>query len=162
MKFLLKVAVFVLALAFACSAQTATPVQNFFGGGVSFNNSGTPSIAGTAFYAKSVNDGSGTYSFTVFDALPNSLKPLTVTTNVGTGIAQKVFCVSGVCIYAPITAGFSWQGSNLGWNWTGGFIAPIKLKKGWYVAPAIRFAKSSVSNGTGYQLIPGGFVGKSF
>ena len=137
------------------AAFAQTPIQNFFGGGVSYNNAGSPAVAGTAFFAKSVNDGSGTYAFTAVDLLPNSLKPLTVTTNISTGIAQKVFSIGKYNVYAPITAGLSFQGSNVGWAWTGGGLVPIKVKNNWYIVPSVRFAKSSVSNGTGYQLIPG-------
>jgi hypothetical protein len=153
----------VLLLSAAAFAQTPAPapapasgpVQNFFGGGISYNNAGSPSIAGTGFFAKLVNDGSGTYAFTVFDALPNSLKPLTVTTNIGTGIAQKAFTLGKVTVYVPVTAGVSWSGPNVGWNWTGGGLAPIKIKNNWYAVVSLRFAKSSVSGGTGYQVIPG-------
>lgn len=143
------------APAHAQSARAAASVQNFFGGGVSYNNTGSPSIAGTGFFAKLVNDGTGTYAFTVIDALPNSLKPLTVTTNIGTGVAQKAFTIGKVSVYVPVTAGVSWQGSNVGWSWTGGGLAPIKIKNNWYLVASLRFAKSSVSNGAGYQVIPG-------
>lgn len=149
------IAVGLLILAFAHPSFAQDSITNLYGAGVSYNNAGHPAIAGTAFFAKSINDGSGTFAFTAVDALPNTLKPFTVTTNISTGIAQKLFTIGKISMYAPVTAGLSWQGSNVGWAWSGGGIVPVKVKGSWYLVSSLRFAKSSVSNGTGYQLIPG-------
>lgn len=147
----------IAALALGAFAQAA-PVANLYGGGISYNNSGSPSIAGTALFAKSV-DSQGTYAFGVLDALPNSFKPITVTTNISTGVAQRVFTLGKVDIFVPTSAGVSFQGSNVGWSWTTGGMGVFKIKGNWYGMAAVRVAKSSVSNGTGYQLIPGVYFG---
>jgi hypothetical protein len=157
MKILALLAVF---LALPLFAQT-TPPANIYAAGASYNNSGTPAVDGTALYAHLVNDGSGTYVFTIVDALPQSVKPLTVTTNVGAGIAQKIFSAGPISVYVPTSAGISWTGSNTGWAWTTGGMAtiPIKSGSGWFVGPNVRVLKSSVAGGTGYQLIGGVMVG---
>jgi hypothetical protein len=144
----------VLFLALGAFAQS--PV-NIYAAGVSFNNAGTPSIAGTGLYARQVSDGSGTYIFTVMDALPTNLKPFTVTSNFGGGIAQKVFTIGKVPIFIPTSAGISFNGTNTGWAWSTGALASIKLgaKSNWRIFPTVRIAKSSVSNGTGYQPVIG-------
>src|SRR4051812_28847600 len=81
---------------------------NIYAGGLSFNGTASPRIAGTALYAHSVNDASGTYAFTVFDALPASVRPFTVTTNMGVGVAQKLLTFGKVPIYMPAAVGVSW------------------------------------------------------
>ena len=141
---------FVLSL--ACFAQA--PADNIYAAGVSFNNSATPAIAGTGIYARRVSD-SGTYAFTAVDALPNTLQPFTVTTNFSAGIAQKAFTIGKIPIFIPTAAGVSYHGSNVGWAWSTGALASIKLKNNWRMFPTVRIAKSSVSNGTGYQPIVG-------
>jgi hypothetical protein len=78
-----------------------------------------------------------------------------VTTNIGAGIAQKVTSVGKVGIYIPTAAGISWNGTNTGWQWNGGAAAMFPLKNGYYLMPTVRFLKSSVSGGTGYQPIVG-------
>lgn len=149
------------------SAQTPTPAPtpaptspaNIYAAGISFNNSGSPSIAGTGMYARLISDGSGTYAFTVVDALPASLKPFTVTTNIGAGIAQKVVTLGSVPIFIPTSAGISYNGTNTGWAWSTGAIASIKIKGNWRVFPNVRIVKSSVSAGSGYQPIVGVLFG---
>lgn len=148
---------FVTTALFAQQPKATQPAQlsNIYAGGVSFNNAGTPSIAGTALYAHSVSDGSGTYAFTVVDALPSSYKPFTVTTNVSAGVAQKLFSVGKYTVYVPTSAGVSFNGTNTGWGWSTGGAVPIKLKGSWLIVAQARVLKSSVSNGTGYQFVPG-------
>ena len=154
-----------LSLLLACAVafgQTASLPTNVYAGGVSFNNSASPRLAGTGLYARLVNDGTGTYAFSVFDALPTSYKPFTVTTNVGAGVAQHLFDIGKVPLYAPVATGISWTGSNTGWQWNGGVMAAIKLptKSGyWHVYPNVRFLRSNVSNGSGYQLTAGILLG---
>lgn len=154
--------VLVLTIASACYAQTTpsapapTQLTNIYAAGISYNNQGSPSVAGTALYARALTDGTGTYAFTVYDALPTSFKPFTVTSNVGAGFAQKVFSIKNTPVFIPTSAGISFNGTSTGWQWSTGALVPIKVsKKGWYVFPTIRVAKSSVSNGTGYQPIVG-------
>jgi hypothetical protein len=142
----------------AVHAQEA-PLTNIYAAGVSFNNSGSPSIAGTGLYARLLSDASGTYAFTAVDALPNTLKPFTVTTNFSGGVAQKVFTIGKIPIFVPTAAGVSYSGSNVGWAWSTGALASIKLKGNFRIFPTVRIAKSSVSNGTGYQPIVGVLFG---
>ena len=172
-----KVAIFVLAIGLmlmsgAAFAQTASPapavpsaaatdVQNLYAAGVSYNVGGTPAIAGTALYAHAIAD-TGTYAFTAVDALPNTVKPFTVSTNLGAGVAQKVATLAGIPIYVPTAVGISWSGQNTGWQWNAGALASIHLKgkcAQCYIMPSVRFLKSSVSGGTGYQPIIGVLFG---
>jgi hypothetical protein len=148
-------------LTFALMAQSinAQDVSNLYMGGASYSPAGTPSTAGSALYAHAVNN-SGTYAFTMIDALPASYKPFTVTTNVGVGIAQSIFTVSGVPVFVPTAAGISYTGSNVGWTWSSGVGFPLQYKKSnWYIMPTIRILKSSVTGSTGYQPIVGILLG---
>lgn len=132
----------------------APQVQNLYAAGVSYSVGATPAIAGTGLYAHAVSS-EGLYAFTVVDALPNTIKPFTVSTNVGVGIAQRLFRLGNVPVYAPTAAGISWNGGNTGWQWNGGVLASIHIRGDYYVLPSVRFLKSSVSGGTGYQPIIG-------
>jgi hypothetical protein len=149
---------FGLASVGSVKAQTATPasngVVNLYGAGMSYSVNASPAVAGTALYAHQVNN-SGTYAFTAVDALPATLKPFTVTSNVGIGVAQKITTLGKVTIFMPTSAGISWSGTNTGWQWNGGAVAVIPLKSNYYIMPTVRFLKSSVSSGSGYQPIIG-------
>lgn len=147
----------VLVLALSSFAQSN--VSNIYAAGVSYNNSASPQVAGTALYARLISDGSGTYAFSVFDALPQSTHPFTITSNVGAGIAQKLFNISGVSFYVPTSAGISFTGANTGWQWNTGLLASIHLKNSWRVMPNVRVIKSSVSGGSGYQPVVGILIG---
>lgn len=136
------------------AAAPGSGVQNLYGAGMSYSVNASPAIAGTAIYAHQVN-GSGTYAFTAIDAVPATLKPFAVTSNVGVGVAQKVATVGKIPIFMPTSAGISWSGTNTGWQWNGGAVAVIPLKSGYYLMPTVRFLKSSVSSGSGYQPIIG-------
>jgi hypothetical protein len=149
-------AVLALAMIPPCSAQT--PVQNLYALGGSYNVNAQPSVAGTVMYAHYVA-APGTYAFTVIDALPNTIKPYTVTSNIGIGLAQKMFSIGRVSLYVPTTAGVSWSGANTGWQWTFGGAGTIPIKRGFYLVPMVRLLKSSVSGGSGYQVIAGLTVG---
>jgi hypothetical protein len=143
----------------ACGfAQDALPA-NVYAGGISYNVGGSPAIAGTGLYAHLISDGSGTYAFTVVDALPISVKPFTVSTNFGVGIAQKLFTIAKVPVFVPTSAGISYNGTNTGWAWSTGALASFKIKNNWRVMPNVRLVKSSVSNGDGYQPIVGVLFG---
>lgn len=155
MKKILELILTATVLTVTLHGQTSNPtLQNLYAAGASFNNGASPSVAGSALYAHAVT-GMGTYAFSAFDVLPNSLKPLTVTSNVGVGIAQKAFTLGKVPIYVPTDAGISWSGSNTGWQWSTGALASIHIKSQYYILPTVRVVKSSVSNGTGYQPIVG-------
>ena len=126
--------------------------------GVSANPGGSPQVAGTGLWARLVS-GQGTYAFTVVDALPASVKPFTVTTNVSAGIAQKFYTIKGVDLIVPTAAGVSWSGTNVGWAWSGGGMAAFKVGQA-RVLPNVRFLKSSVAGaGAGYQVIVGCLFG---
>jgi hypothetical protein len=129
-------------------------VNNIYAGGGSYSVNASPAVAGTALYAHSLGN-SGTYAFTAVDALPSTLKPFTVTSNIGAGVAQRVFTVGTLPVYMPTAAGISWSGTNTGWQWSGGALVGIKVKGNYYLMPSVRFLKSSVSGGTGYQPIFG-------
>jgi len=132
--------------------------SQFYAGGLSYSVNADKPIAGTALQAKSFND-SGTFEFAAFDAVPNTLKPFTVTNNVAIGIAQRLVIADKFTTYVTTGAGPSWNGPNFGWSWNAGGLIPIHVKGPWYVAPTFRFTKSSVSNGTGYQPIIGVLFG---
>lgn len=136
------------------TTTASTGVQNLYGAGMSYSVNASPAVAGTALYAHQVNT-SGTYAFTAVDATPATLKPFTVTSNIGVGVAQKITTFGKVSIFMPTSAGISWSGTNTGWQWNGGAVATIPLKNGYYLMPTVRFLKSSVSAGSGYQPIIG-------
>lgn len=164
-----------LLLSVGLCAQTATPTPtpvpaapapaalpaNVYAMGVSYNQGASPSIAGTGLYAHLISDGSGTYAFTVVDALPASVKPFTVSTNIGGGIAQKVFTIGKVPVLIPTSAGISFTGGNTGWSWSTGVLASIKISSNVRLLPNVRVQKSSVSGGAGYQPIVGLMFGWS-
>jgi hypothetical protein len=149
-----------LILAFTATlaaAQSAGP-DNFYGAGLSYNAGASPAIAGTGLYAHKIAD-SGTYAFTVVDALPTTLRPFVVNTNFSVGVAQKVASFGSVPIFVPTAAGVSYNGANTGWAWSTGGMAVIKLKHDIAIMPNVRLVKSSVSNGTGYQPVVGVLFG---
>ena len=153
----------------AASAQTATLPSNLYAAGASYNSGASPQIAGTGLYARLVTStdattgvvtNTGTYAFTAIDVLPISVSPFTVSTNIGVGVAQKVLEVNGIRFFMPTSAGISITGTNTGWSWTGGILADYNFKKSgaatkYHLMPNVRFLKSSVSNGSDYQLIGG-------
>jgi len=160
----------VIALAcVSCWAQAApaatTDPANMYFAGVSYSQGATASTAGTALYARKVADNSGytTYAFTMVDAIPASIKPFTVSTNIGAGIAQKAFMIAGVPVYVPTAAGISFNGNNVGWVWNTGVGVPFEIKRAgkptsWFVMPTVRINKASIG-GSGYQPIVGVLFG---
>jgi hypothetical protein len=134
-------------------AQTVSQsVTNIYLGGVSYNPGADQKVAGTGIYARQLNT-SGTYAFTLVDFLPGANK--TVTSNVGVGVAQKIATIDGHDIFGTGATAISFSGSSTGWAWTGGALIPFRIKGNWYAAADVRFLKSSVSGGAGYQVIPG-------
>lgn len=133
------------------------PIQNIYAAGVSGSINATPPVAGTALYAHLLSADAGTYAFTVWDALPNTYKPFTVTTNVGIGIAQKAFSIGKYPIIVPTSAGIQWTGKNTGWQYNFGATTLIRLSpnKDYYLMPTVRVLKGSVSGGSGLQPIIG-------
>jgi hypothetical protein len=159
--------ILLLTAVFSVNAQTNNLPNNLYAAGAAWNQSGNSPVAGSALYARLVSQESKTYAFTVVDILPISKKPFTVTTNIGVGVAQKAFNLYGVSFYVPASAGVSITDANTGWAWTGGVLADYQLKKGGkltnlHFQPNVRWVKSSVSNGSSYQLIPGAWLGYSF
>lgn len=139
----------------ALPQSAPAPVSNVYAAGVSWNQSATPAVAGTALYAHAIA-GTSTFAFTAIDVLPTSTRPFTVTTNIGAGIAQKVFSIGKVPVYIPTTAGISWTGQNTGWQWSTGALLSIRLgKSNWRALPMVRFAHSNVSGRSGVQPIVG-------
>jgi hypothetical protein len=149
-----RTAILFLLAAVLCCGQTA----NIAAVGVSVNPGATPAVAGTGLWARLVS-GQGTYAFTVVDALPASVKPFTVTTNISVGIAQKIYTTKGVDLIVPTAAGISWTGANVGWAWSGGGMAAFKVGQA-RILPNVRFLKSSVAGaGAGYSVIVGCLFG---
>lgn len=136
----------------------AGEVQNLYAAGVTYNVGATPAIAGTGLYAHRMLE-AGTYAFTAVDALPNTLKPFTVSTNVGAGVAQRIATIGKFPIYVPTAVGVSWNGGNTGWQWNAGALTSIAIKGNYRVLPCVRVLKSSVTGGTGYQPIIGVLFG---
>jgi hypothetical protein len=151
----MKKLIMILAFTLSLAAQTSTPAPagEIYAGGVSYSPNAQQPLAVTGLAAHGLSD-ANTFAFVVADALPTNTKPLTISSNIGTGIAQKVATISGVSIYIPTAAGVSWTGKNTGWQWSSGAMAPIPLK-GFLIMPNVRFLKSSVSNGSDYQVIFG-------
>jgi hypothetical protein len=165
MKFAFVLAALVLSASLHAQSLVVTPppanVQNLYAAGVSYNTGASPAIAGTGLYAHNLgltDSDPGLYAFTAIDALPNTLKPFTVSTNIGVGIAQQVAKLGSIPIYMPTAAGISFNGTNTGWQWNGGVLASITIKDGFYLMPSVRFLKSSVG-GSGYQPIVGVLIG---
>lgn len=155
-------ALLLLCVAFA-AAQTPAPAPppsalsgTFYAGGLSYGPSG---LAATGLGAKSLAD--GTYAFGVLDAVPQTIKPLTITTNFGGGIAQKLpISFKSVTFWVPSSAGVSWAGHDVGWEWSTGGMAHIPVgKAGLSLNPTVRVLKSSVSNNSGYQVIGSLLIG---
>jgi hypothetical protein len=145
-------------LAVSAIAQNEPTHNNFAAAGVSYNQGATPSIAGTGLYARRISE-AGTYAFTAVDALPTTLRPVTVTTQFSTGIAQRIVTMGKVEVYIPTSAGISYSGTNTGWAWTTGAMAVIPVGAVWRILPNVRMVKSSISAGEGYQLIGGVLFG---
>jgi hypothetical protein len=150
-------------LAAIAAAQTPTPTplpepDNAYMGGVTVNPGASPAVAGTGIYARRVAE--GTFAFTVIDALPTTVKPFTVVTNVGIGVAKRVLTIAGIPIYVPASGDISWTGNHVGWAWSTGGLAWIPLgKRGWAIAPQCRLLKSSISGGSGYGVMGGVLLG---
>lgn len=142
----------------APSATTTSQPQNFYAVGASFNPGASPQVAGNLLYGHLLND-SGTYAFSDVDIIPNTIRPFTVTTNVGAGIAQKIASFGKYDVWVPSAAGVSINGGNTGWQWNGGAAVSVPIKPSWFLLPNVRFLKSSVSGGTGYQIIAGVDIG---
>lgn len=139
-------------------AIAADAPRHIYAAGVAWNQAASPRIAGTGLYARPVND-SGTYAFTAVDVLPTTVQPLSVTTQFSTGVAQRILTVGGVPVYVPTSVGISYNGDATGWAWTTGALAAVRLKGAWRVMPHARLVKSSVSGGSGYQVIFGALIG---
>lgn len=152
---LIVLALFSLASLQAQTEPSPTPIQNLYAGGVSWNGASSPSVAGSGLYAHLIA-GTGTYAFTHVDAVPASVKPFTVTTNIGAGVAQKVATIGKYNVYVPTAAGISFNGQNAGWQWnTGAGVAIPVGTKGYYLMPTVRVLQSNVSGGAGVQPIVG-------
>jgi hypothetical protein len=159
-KFFAGIALLALStLAFAQTAPaTPAPIQNLYAAGVSWNGAASPSVAGSGLYAHLLTG--GTYAFTHVDAVPASVKPFTVTTNIGVGVAQKIATIGKYNVYVPTAAGVSFNGSNAGWQWNTGAGVAIPIgTKGYYLMPTVRVLESNVSGGAGVQPIVGVLFG---
>lgn len=147
------VGLLLLAALAACAQST-----NIAAVGLSYKYGDAAPVAGTGLYARQVSQVTNTYAFTVVDAIPAGDPSATVTTNFGAGIAQKVLVIGKAAVYVPTAAGITYTGPNTGWNWSTGALLSIQRKTLRYM-PGARLVKSSVSNGTGYQVIVSLLVG---
>ena len=146
-----------LVSAIGLTAQTLP--STLYGVGLAGSPSATPPVAGMGLFAKQVTG--TTYSATLFQVIPNNQQKFTVTSNIGTGIAQQLFVIPGTnyAVYGMATGGVSWQSSNVGVSFSGAATVPFRYKQSnWYVLPFVGWNKSSVANGTGYQLTAGTIV----
>ena len=134
--------------------------DNFAAAGVSYNHSTAASLAGTAVYGHIIAGSS--WFFASLDAVPDSTKPATVSTNFAPGIAQKLFTIRWLDLYTVTGTGVSWAGSNTGWTWSGGEMPVARLPHGWVIALPVRFIKSSVNNNSNYQVIATLMIGKGW
>lgn len=156
-------AIVAMLIVFACLLPMhakAQDVANLYMAGGSYSQGGSPAFAGTALYAHQINE-SGTFAFTLIDALPNSVKPFTVTTNIGAGIAQRVATIGNYPIFVPSAVSISYTGQHTGWAYSTGVGVPILIseKRGVFLMPTLRVLKSSISGGSGYQPIFGLLIG---
>jgi hypothetical protein len=165
MKFKCFLVTAVFAVASLACAQTAAPaappapIQTGYAGGISYNPGADKPVAGTGLFFHAIA-GSNTYAFSAVDAVPATLKPFTISTNVGVGVAQKVARIGGIDVFAPVATGVEFTGQNVGWQWNGGALAVIPIKNSrYFVAPNLRFLKGSVTSGSGYQVIAGVLFG---
>ncbi|HSU19894.1 MAG TPA: hypothetical protein VLI45_09155 [Acidobacteriaceae bacterium] len=153
------IVLFAVLLCLAVPMKAQQGIANLYMAGLSAQPGASPAIAGTALYAHQINT-SGTYAFTLIDALPASVKPFAVNTNIGIGIAQRIATIAGRDIFVPTAAGISWNGPNTGWAWSTGVGVPIQYKTThWYAMPTVRILKSSVSGGSDIQPIFGVLIG---
>jgi hypothetical protein len=143
-------------------AQDAPAPSRFttgYAGGVSYNPGADKPIAGSGLFFHSIA-GSDNYAFTAIDAIPTTVRPFAVSTNIGVGIARKVTSISGIDIFAPVATGIQLTGANVGWQYNGGVAAVIPYKNTpYFLMPTVRFNKGSVSNNSGYQIIAGINIG---
>ena len=158
------IALVIVLACVSCWAQVVPPVPvadviNIYAVGMNYSVNAQPGLAGSLLYARLMLPDSDTWAFTNADFIPNTLKPFTVTNNVGAGLAQKIATFGGHPLYCITGAGVSWTGTNTGFQFNGGCLLSIKVKN-ILIMPSGRFLKSSVSNGTGYQPIIGVYVGK--
>lgn len=153
------VALFAALLLFP--APMRAQVQNLYAAGVSYNAGASSPVSGTGLYSHEASASLHTYLFSAVDALPETVKPFTVSTNMGAGIAEKVVTIGKFPVYVPSSAGISFNGTNTGWEWNAGALTVIPLKAGshYVIVPTVRFLKSSVSGGSGYQPIVGVLFG---
>ena len=150
--------VLILGLA-VTPVHAQTMPTTLYGVGMAGSPYATPPVAGMGLFAKQITG--TTYSATLFQVIPNNQQKFTVTSNVGTGIAQQLFVIPGTkyAVYGMATGGISWQSSNVGLSFNGAATVPLRYKKSnWYALPFVGWNKSAVANGTGYQLTAGTIV----
>jgi hypothetical protein len=156
----IRIALIAALCLFAAAAfgQTPQPTTNFASVGASSDGAKT---AFTALYARLISD-SGTYAFSVLDAVPTSVRPVNVVTSFSAGIAQRALTIGKAEVFVPTSAGISYSGSATGWQWSTGALIAIPIKQSrWRIAPNVRVLKSSVDP-AGYRLIGGVMFGSGW
>lgn len=165
MKILLAVVLmFTAALALGQTTAVSTAhLTDLYGAGGAYSPNATPVGSAIAFEAHKLN-ASGTWSFTEFLAVPQlpsktaagTPTPFTMSSNVGTGVAQKFADFGAIPIYTTGTAGISWTGQDTSWQLNYGFMPVIPLKgkmAGWYVLPFVQgMSGGSTIGGTRFEV----------
>lgn len=141
--------------------ETPETIDSFGAVGASYNRGANPAVAGSAALARRLT--TGTYSFTLFDALPNPEAPNTVVSTVSTGILSHVASIRQLDIYVPATAGIAWTGQNTGWSWSSGAVVAVPIKS-FFLYPNVRVIRTNVGNGAGdaYGFVVGVMFGGRF
>lgn len=114
-------------------AQTPVLPTNHIDGGIFYNTYTHPGISGWGAYSHKVGD--STYSYSLVDVLPGSLKPFNPKITTTSGLSQLVTTVLGdVTIWAYGTIGLTSSvgaSTPVGASGAGGFIAVKPLKNGY-------------------------------
>jgi hypothetical protein len=133
------------ASAVSARAQMAAS-PSMVGAGASFNQQVRPPVTGLAWGLLDLTPNN--YNIWLMDITSKNFRPFVVDASVSTGIARDLHQFGGTHILGLVAVGASASGTNLGWTWTGGAMAPIPLKPGskWSIVPLVRIYKSSLGD----------------
>jgi len=129
-----------LSLVAAAQSPAAAELPvNHIDGGLFYNSYTAPAISGWAAYSHKVGD--STYSYSLADVVPGSLKPFNPKVITSSGLAQLLGNYAGFNVFAVGTVGLSASvgaSTPVGASGTAGFIAVKPLKNGWTVDLPVR------------------------
>jgi hypothetical protein len=146
-------AVLALASALLCvtslPAQTVPPIAppaatdtlpvNHVDGGLFYNSYTSPGVSGWGAYSHKV--GSGTYSYSLADVTPGSLKPFNPKVTTSSGLAQLLTTYGGWNVFGVGTVGLTSSvgaSTPVGAAGTAGFLLIHPLRQGWTIDVPIR------------------------